>query len=94
MADQSAGSDEPRWLLDPRPGEAQIHIAVGPEAELTPELREALEELASALHQGEVAGYAKPQPCPELKVCAPYGACDPKTSSPCANLTTCRIADD
>jgi hypothetical protein len=93
MADQSAGSGEPRWLLEPRPGEAQIHIAVGDEAELTPELREALEALARALPGAEVEGYAKPRPCPDFYICSSLGNCQPHTDAPCARFTTCRIAD-
>jgi hypothetical protein len=93
MADQSAGSGEPRWLLEPRPGEAQIHIAVGEGAAVTPELREALEALAGAIHQGEVEGYAKPRPCPDLLICPSQFACQPKTEAPCAVFQTCRIAD-
>jgi hypothetical protein len=93
MADQSAGSEGPRWLLEPGPGGARIHVAVGEGAELTPELREALEALAGALHREEVEGYAKPKPCPILHVCNPYDTCNPQTSTPCARFTTCRIED-
>jgi hypothetical protein len=93
MADQSVGSGEPRWLLKPQPREAYVHVGVGEGAELTPELREALEALVDALHQEEVAGYAKPRPCPELEICSPLGRCLPHTSAPCASFTTCRIAD-
>jgi hypothetical protein len=93
MADQSAGSSEPRWLLEP--GEARIHVAVGEGAVLTPELREALEALAGALHREEVEGYAKPRPCPALNICNPLDTinCNPFTSAPCASFTTCRITD-
>jgi hypothetical protein len=94
MADQSAGSGEPRWLVEPRPGEAHVHIAVGEGAELTPELREALEGLASALHREEVEGYAKPQPCPRLHICDSLGNCQPHTQAPCAHFSTCRIVGD
>jgi hypothetical protein len=49
-------ADEGRWVV--APDEARIEIAVGPEAKLTPELAEALENLARAVEQQqEVQGY-------------------------------------
>jgi hypothetical protein len=76
MAEQSAGSGEPRWLLKPRPGEVQIHVAIGEGAELTPELREALEALASALGQEEVEGYARGENICTTKACPERISCD------------------
>jgi hypothetical protein len=85
MADQSADAEAPRWLRQPGPGEARFHVAIGPGVELTPEVREALEALTSALQQDEVEGYAR-KPCPELGGCTPY------SSVPCFAYAPCRIA--
>lgn len=49
-------SDERDWVV--APDEARIDIAIGPEAKLTPEVRESLEALMQALAQeDEVGGY-------------------------------------
>ena len=84
MAEHSAGSGEPRWLLEPRPGEAQIHVAVGEGAEITPELRAAIDALARALPQEEVAGYATPRAGPDR-------ICTQDLTAPCTQYIACRI---
>jgi hypothetical protein len=91
MADQSTGPQDPRWLVEPGPGEAQIHLALGDGAVVTPALRAAVEALAGALQRDEVQGYARP--CKEKQMCVPFGKCAPELSAPCAVFTTCRIKD-
>jgi hypothetical protein len=91
MADQSAGSGGPRWLREPPPGAAQVHIAIGDGAALTPEVREALEALAHALLRDDVEGYLRRE-CPSLDICNPLENCDPRTNAPCTWFTTCRIS--
>ena len=58
MADRSAGSGMPRWLWEPPLGAIQAHIALGPRAALTPELREALAAFTRAARRddAEVSG--------------------------------------
>jgi hypothetical protein len=84
---------EPRWIVGPpAPGEVNIQIAVDRQAQLTPELQEALEQLVQALQQDEVEGYARP--CPSRVVtCKADGPCQPKVTSPCYSFQTCRIDD-
>jgi hypothetical protein len=92
MAEQPPNRDEPRWLLaPPAHGEAHVHIAVDTAANLTPELREAIEGVMRALQSEEVEGYAKPQPCPALQNCTPHDTCRPQTVAPCAIYESCRI---
>jgi hypothetical protein len=48
-----------RWLLEPpRWGEIKIRLAIGRDAALTPEFREAVERLADAMVQAEVLANA------------------------------------
>jgi hypothetical protein len=92
MTDQTAGSGGPRWLREPPPGGADIHVAIGTGAELTPELREAVEALASALQQDEVEGY-RTRNCPNYGICNPLGNCNPDQTWPCAIFSSCRISE-
>jgi hypothetical protein len=86
-------SEEPRWLVEPGPGEVNIQVAVDEAAELTPALREALDGLVKALQEEEVGGYTLPQAkkCPHLHNCDVDGNCRPLVSSPCARFSSCRI---
>jgi hypothetical protein len=60
----TSGSDIPedrRWLLEPAaPGEVKFNIEFGPETEIAPEVREAVERLVEALHVDDVGGYVMP----------------------------------
>ncbi len=50
MADTTPEPQTPDWLRDsPQPNEARIYVYVGPEAQLSPELHEALSQLTAAL---------------------------------------------
>ena len=61
-------SDEQRWVV--KPDEARIDIAVGPEAKLSPEVTEALQNLLRTLEaQQDVQGYLS---CPDVAI----GSCD------------------
>ena len=99
MADPPTGPEQPRWLQEPPgTGEVRIHIAVDEAAELTPELRGAIEEVVRALQEQEVQGYATPQGggCSGLSACTPHNcprvrACAPLIQAPCANYESCRI---
>ena len=73
-------SDEGGWVV--APGEARIEIAVGPEAQLSPELRQALDDLARAVEQHqEVQGYYQ---CAKVKIsaCAVLIDCSSVTGEP------------
>ena len=55
-------SDEQRWVV--KPDEARIDIAIGREAKLSPEVREALDNLLRVLEaEQDVQGYAD---CPAV----------------------------
>ncbi len=89
-------SEDPRWLAEPAPGAVDIHIAVHQDAELTPELRDAIEGVAKALEQEEVEGYRlkpPPKPCPTYTNCNPRAECAPQVVYPgCAiEYSSCRI---
>ena len=86
-------SEETRWIIGPPgPGEVTIHLAVDEHAQLTPELRRAIDGLVQALHQDEVSGYGQVDPIVRrIVVCDPKGACRPKSTQPCYSFETCRI---
>lgn len=66
-------SDEQQWIV--APDEARIRIAIGREAKLSPELREALQNLIGVLEKREdVQGYMI---CNEVKIesCANFMEC-------------------
>src|SRR5438046_3710974 len=91
MSDEPEASNEARWLEPPEPGEARIHIAVDEAAELTPQVRQALDALARALETEEVQGSARPSArpgtrCPTESICAPQ-SCKPRAL--CASRGTC-----
>jgi hypothetical protein len=66
--------DEQEWVV--KPDEARIDIAIGREAKLSPELREALDRIARVLEQQQdVQGYMN---CPKVTYeenCAAYVTC-------------------
>jgi hypothetical protein len=99
MTSDTGGNDEPRWLLEP-PSAGQVHIrvAVGEGVELTPEVREALEQLARALGEDDVQGFllsafACDAVCEGLVNCVPRDKCNPQYYGPCAWLISCRVED-
>lgn len=67
-------SDEQGWVV--APDEARIDIAIGRDAKLSPELREALDRVARAMEQQQdVQGYMN---CPQVtyeESCASYVTC-------------------
>src|SRR5437762_814243 len=99
--------DEARWLRPPEPGEVRIHIAVGEGAELTPEVRRAIDELGRALQAEEVEGFAKPKgqrcnlvvcpketrSCPHDSKCPDWSVfCGPRIIGPCARFGSCTLS--
>jgi hypothetical protein len=66
-------SDERKWVVEPE--DARIEVAIGEQAQLSPELREALEHLAQIIERGqEVEGYFQ---CNEVHFgpCYSYFSC-------------------
>jgi hypothetical protein len=66
-------SNDQQWVV--APDESRIEIAIGPDARLSPELRQALDQLAQVLEQQqEVQGYTT---CEEVSVgnCRQYFSC-------------------
>lgn len=91
-------SDESGWVVEP--AGVEIHVAVGPEAELTPEVRQALDQLVRALeaeNDVEVEGFR--QRCPtkcmpgKFGACNPQEDCSPKIWFPCAMRMICNIVE-
>jgi len=90
-------SDESGWVVPP--SGVEIQVTVGPDAQMTPELRQALDQLVGALEteaDTEVEGF---------KAEKPWGTCDPQNGPggticmpriwfPCAMRNICRIATD
>ena len=91
-----SGEDRSRWLAEPpAAGEVRFLFEAGEDVELTPEAREALDALVTALQGAEVEGFAM-QKCPALGncpsfSCGSYYGCRPVTRGPCAWLVLCTI---
>lgn len=91
-------SDDSGWVVEPA-SEVQIEIAVGEDAELTPEVREALDSLLRVLEseQGEqeVEAYRRrcPSQCaaPAYATCNPKGSCAPQVTMPCFKRDICNV---
>jgi hypothetical protein len=89
MAEPTGQPDESGWLVPPPgPGGVSLFIAVAEDANLTPELREAIETLVRLTSTDEsVQGYAQPQTqptsCPRVRLVTP---------TTCPILHTCNIA--
>ena len=92
MPDEPHDESESAWLLEPPvPGTVQIRVAVGSEAELSPEARAALEALMSSLEESEVSGFVM-SGCGIHESCAPaYGKCRPFDAWPCEWYVQCHI---
>ncbi|MCU0269290.1 MAG: hypothetical protein MUF83_11665 [Acidimicrobiales bacterium] len=92
-----SGEDRSRWLAEPpAAGEVRFLFEAGEDVELTPEARDALDALVTALQGGEVEGFAA-RACPALGACSDfwcvsYLGCSPVTRKPCGWLVNCRIA--
>jgi hypothetical protein len=72
MAEEASG--ELAWVLrPPEPGHVRVCVSLGEGVELTQEQRAALEALASAFYEEEVAGFGmtcRPEHCGILRACA------------------------
>lgn len=89
------GGDRARWLAEPpAPGEVRLLFDAGDEVELTPEARQALDDLVTALNGADVEGFTM-RKCPALDACSDfscgsyYGCAI--TRKPCAWLVECTI---
>jgi hypothetical protein len=87
------------WVVPPG---VEINVAVGEDAELTPELRQALDDLVRALEApatAEVEGFkgcSTQCKAPGFQVCNPrtcpgQGTCAPNIIMPCANKGICSV---
>ncbi len=96
---EETGSADSGWVVAPEG--LEIQIAVGSEAQLTPAIREALDDLLRVLESAsEVEGFdlaAKgcPTQCkaPGYGACNPQGVCAPKMWMPCANKSMCSVVE-
>lgn len=96
MTSEREPTEEMRWLLEPpAPGTINLYIAVGEGTELTPEVREAVENLMRALQEAEVRGQemgGRPTRAGECGWnCVILGRCAPEYTTPCANKDVCHI---
>jgi hypothetical protein len=87
---------EREWLLAPvGPRDVRVHVDIGEGAEISGELRAALDELMEQLHSSEVEGFASMPTCPDFSRCTDYncslGKCWPQTRAPCAWKESCNI---
>jgi hypothetical protein len=72
-------ADEQKWVV--APNDARIEIAVGKDANISPDVKAALENLARALEeQQEVQGYSTCQKVEISQDCAWYMSCRGVTS--------------
>ena len=100
MQDNAGDGGARRWLLGPPGGRNSFELASGDQAEVTPEVREAIEGLLRALGAGdegaEVAGYTcfgLVVGCDTNKyICMPRGKCDFEGQRPCFTDYHCTIA--
>lgn len=67
--------NEREWVVEPKT--ARVDIAIGPDAEISPALREALVQVAQALADDDVSGYLM-NSCSEVMICNAVreGMCD------------------
>ncbi|MEY2567761.1 MAG: hypothetical protein QOE35_2290 [Actinomycetota bacterium] len=96
MSDDAQPPDDGGWVV--QPAGVEIQIAVGHEAELTPAIREAIDDLVRALEADqdvEVEAFSRacPSKCasPGYGTCNPRGVCAPKVWFPCASKEVCSI---
>jgi hypothetical protein len=77
MSETTEQPQKSGWIVPaPEPGGMSLFIAVAEDAQLTPELQEAIETLVRLTSDDEsVQGYAKPQtpptPCPRVRLLTP-----------------------
>ena len=88
------GAGETGWVVPPPPpGGVSLYLDIDENAELTPELRAAIEALTRALPAEEsVQGYAR-TPAPDLgaRCRRDSGSCSEVYVSPCYSLIMCYI---
>ena len=93
MADPA--DNERDWLLEPLgAGEVRVHLDAGDAADVSDDVRAALDALLDELLSSEVEGFAWPS-CPELRACGSFtctlGKCQPLDRFPCLANTMCKI---
>jgi len=81
------------WLREPvGAGSSHVYVRVGEQANITPEVRAALESLAAALQKEAGPTAHKEKECPNKVYCSPRDNCQPEVQQPCFWFTSCRIA--
>jgi hypothetical protein len=96
LTNQPESQDDLRWLLEPpAPGSIKLYIAVGEGTELTPEGREAIDNLMRMLQADDTQGFAAG---PRLTMsagcdinCGILSRCNPEYQTPCFSKDVCNI---
>jgi len=100
MASESGGSAERRWLMGP-PGPQQIAFGIssGDQVDVTPETRQAFNQLLEAMAAADVAGYTADDCTHYVKGCdantfdcTPRSICTAEAQYPCLMDYTCAVA--
>jgi hypothetical protein len=69
VTSESASGEERGWLVEPlQDGEIRISVQIQNMGKLSPQIREALENLASALEEDEIQGYAMQTGMPGMNI--------------------------
>ena len=89
--------NERAWLLEPLgAGEVRVHLDAGDGADVSDDVRAALDTLVQELHASDVEGFAMFPTCPSLSRCTYYsctlGKCNPLMRNPCLADQKCWIA--
>jgi hypothetical protein len=94
MTTESGGSEGRRWLVEPpASGEITFQMSMGDQAEVTPEVQAAFEQLVQALRGNDVQGFVYDPKCTTKNVtCSPNYACTVESQQPhCVADYHCQI---
>jgi hypothetical protein len=99
MTSGAGRPDERAWLIEPpNSGEIKFQIALGDQVEVTPEMRQAFDNLVSALSTADVEGYTDAcidyiKGCTSNSFnCDPRQRCAHEGQAPCFMNYFCKIA--
>jgi hypothetical protein len=99
MTSESGPRDQGHWLVEP-PGSTDVNfqIAAGDQVEITPEMRQAFDNLVTALNTADVEGFTDAcidyiKGCiTNTYICSPRQRCANEGQYPCFMQYYCKIA--